>query len=99
MLISNPTSLARVLGVGICFCSVGCTFWISLVALYRVEHWAYAIMLLPAWAFFSIGEWFWRCEGGWFGLQRWLRILEYTLISGTLILPLLIGPIYKLVVQ
>jgi hypothetical protein len=95
MILSDPVGLARWLGAGLCVAAVPASFLIACGAVWRIEHWPNVIFFLPVWALFSFGEWLWQFEGGWFALQRWLRLLLYTPTGGAVLLPPLTGWILR----
>tara|TARA_R110002049_G_scaffold70526_1_gene182217 strand:+ start:349 stop:678 length:330 start_codon:yes stop_codon:yes gene_type:complete len=88
---SSPTALvARLMGLLIVLVSVAASarcaaliVWLGAWAYpwYEVQV-AFLLLGLAAWSLTSLGEWFWSFEGGWWPLQRLLRVIQITTIAG-----------------
>lgn len=58
---------------GLCFVAGYGNLLISIVA--------FTFLALAAWTFTTFGEWLWAFEGGWYDLQRKLRIIQITALG------------------
>ena len=89
MLSQHTGVLARILGVAICLITTLFVGYLVAGILSSAPHtpWSYSIIAfgfvgLVAWSFTSFGEWLWSIEEGWFGLQRYFRLIQTSLIGG-----------------
>lgn len=89
MLSQHTGVLARLLGVGLCLLTTWFVGRLVPAILSSAPHtpwWfsviAFALLGLAAWSFTSFGEGLWSLEEGWFGLQRYIRLVQTTLIAG-----------------
>ena len=89
MLSQHTGVLARILGVGICLITtlfVGYLVAGVLSSAPQTPWWhsiiAFTFLGLAAWSFTSFGKWLWSIEEGWFGLQRYFRLIQTSLIGG-----------------
>lgn len=89
MILQQPASIARVLGLVICVLSTWLTLSETLHILGKAPHipwWQaakdFGLLGLLAFSLTVIGEWLWSFEEGWERLQRSLRLIQAVLILG-----------------
>jgi len=89
MLSQHTGVLARVLGATIAFATTYFLGFFTVATIAYSPHtplWlngvAFTLFGLASWSFTSLAEWLMSIEGGWYSLQRRLRIIQAAIVGG-----------------
>jgi|GEM_PF-5822491 len=92
MIISEPASLLRLIGVGVVAASTVVAICLAINFVSGSDPYGTVLLFAPfAWMLTTLGEWLWSFESGWHGLRRVLRVLQITSIMAALFVPIMVS--------